>query len=248
MRRALPRCSAVLLTALVASCVAGCSGSGAREPMGEGTSADSVQPPSGSVSLAINDSMADSHEHWDTGEFGSTARLEFVDGVYRMTAGGWPLISPSKDTRTFGLDPVSIEAAFGQVVGTGLYGVACGITGVTAYLFVVGSQTDGTPYYGIALLEGGYARSLYDSTVNDHPPAADIWQPGSRSTVAAQCERGSGVDQALLELSVDGQKVAQAQSSNGVPTGQVGLVAVSRSEDAPLVVDVRSVTVRSSPR
>ena len=155
------------------------------------------------MTVAINDSMADANDHWDTGTFGATARLEFVDDVYRMTAGGWPLISPSKDTRTVGLDPVSIEAAFGRVVGTGL-----------------------------------------DSTVSEHPPAAEIWQPGRRSIVEAHCERGAGVDQALLELSVDGRKVAEAQSSNGAPTGQVGLVAVSRSED-PLVVDVLTVTVRS---
>ena len=196
------------------------------------------------MTVTIDDSMTGSNDHWDTGEFGPTARLEFVDGVYRMTAGGWPLISPSKDVRAVGLDPVSIEAAFGRVVGTGLFGVACAITGTTAYLFVVGSQTDGTPYYGIALLEGGFARSLRDSTVSDDPPAAEIWQPGRSSTVKAHCERGAGLDQAVLELSVDGQRVVQAQSANGAPTGQVGLVAVSRSQDA-FVVDVHRVTVRS---
>ena len=196
------------------------------------------------MTLAINDSMSGSNGHWDTGEFGATARLEFVDGVYRMTAGGWPLISPSKDIRAAGLDPVSIEAAFGRVVGTGLFGVACAITGTTAYVFVIGAQTDGTPYYGIAWLDGGFAHSLRDSTVSDDPPAAEIWQSGRSSTVKAHCERGAGVDQAVLELSVDGQRVVEARAANGAPTGQVGLVAVSRSQDA-LVVDVHSVTVRS---
>ena len=225
-------CAATLLALLVGGCA----------PAGEGDELDGELE-----RVSISHRMTMEPEAWRTGPVTGGGRLEFVPTGYRMTAGGWPLVSPSQDPAAVDLDPVIVEARLSKVHGSGLYGVACGVTASSAYVFVVGEQADGEPYYGIALLEDGSARVLGDSNAQGRAPAEEVLPErlrGTAVTVQARCSSGGSSGPARLRLAVGGEQLLDIEAPDGEPTGQVGLVALSRIAD-DLVVDVDRVSVRS---
>lgn len=183
---------------------------------------------------------------WQATTLPGGGRLEFVRTGYRMTARGWPVVSPSQDPDALDLDPVRVEATFERISGAGLSGVACAVTEQGAYVFVVGSQEDGRPYYGIALLKDGRARVLRDSADSGSAPAEEVLAPGVEARVGAHCRSGEKSGTAMLGMTVDGQQLLDIEVTDGEPVGQVGLVALSRTT-AELVVDVREVTIIGSP-
>lgn len=183
---------------------------------------------------------------WETGPVSDSATLEFTDEHYRMTAGGWPLLSPSMDERAVDLDPVSVEATFEPVSGEGLYGVACAVTSEASYVFVVGRQESGQPYYAIAMLtQDGTAEVLRDSGAPGSLDPAQVVSRARTAPIEGRCRSGDEPGAAVLELLVGGEPVIAAEVFHGEPEGQVGLVALSRSADE-LVVDVEDVTIRSA--
>jgi hypothetical protein len=221
---------------LCGSLLTGCAGNGTPAPDDTGETRPSP--------LSIEYEMNSGPGEWKTGELEAGASLAFTGDGYRMTAGTWPLVSPDVDTRAVDLDPVAIDATFQPVSGTGLYGVACAVTAHDAYIFVVGVRADGLPYYGIAHLLDGVARVLRDSDSPGSTPAAQILPASGPAEVTADCRSSPQSEAALLGLTVGNIQLLTIEASQGPPTGQVGLVALSRVPGASLVVDVGAVTVR----
>ncbi|WP_461022317.1 hypothetical protein [Thalassiella azotivora] len=223
------RAAGVVTAVAVASLLAGCAAASDDEP----------EPVAG---VTLQHVMAEEPPSWQTGLLEAGARLQYVDGAYRMTATGWPLVSPNQDRRAVDLDPVVVDAGLRLVSGTGLYGVACGVTEDSAYVFVVGSQPGGTPYYGVATLRDGVARVLQDSSTSPTAPPGPQAGPGTVTRVGGRCSAGDEPGTAVLQMAVDGREVLTVEADEGEPRGQVGLVALSRSEQ-PLVVDVLDVGI-----